>query len=253
VDFADLLALTVPQNRHHFDEMWIVTAPHDQKTLHLCQHFRSLGFKVNTVVTDLFYRHGASFNKWAALEYGLDEMGRFGWLCILDADTLWPSTLPHWRLDAGCLYTPYRRMLEHVSLPLPVESAWCQLPRHPQQVEWAGYTQVFHASDPVLPRAPWHATNWRHAGGADSFFQALWPQQRKLRPPFEVLHLGTSGVNWCGRATPYLTGDIDPAAPSRVNQLRQFIHGRRTSLPGTDRYRSEKLSEPAYTSPPDQA
>jgi hypothetical protein len=171
-------------------------------------------------------------------------MGLTGWLSIMDADVLWPKEITHtWRPDReypgfgyreGCLYTPRRRMLEKPSQLLtlskqgpPPERMWGSFPLHPQQREFAGYTQIFHAGDPHLGPAPWHETNWRTAGGADSFFQAKWPPECKIRPPFEVLHLGESGVNWCG------TGEENRA------KLKQLLKKRGT-VPG-DRFYHEKL------------
>lgn len=239
VDYTDLLAVTLMYNRHHFEEVWIVTdggsAP---SVIELADKYSN----VRVVVTDLFYQNGAVFNKWAALEYGLDMMGRHGWICVHDADVLWPVNLPQWRLDVGCLYTPLRRMFTDLRLPVPPEAEWAKWPLHPQQVEWAGYTQVFHADDPVLQARPWYE-GWKHAGGADSFFQRRWPANRKLRPPFEVLHLGESGKNWCGRVTPYLDGSAPPEATDRRRQLLEFLAQRRDHRHRStgDIYRHERL------------
>lgn len=240
VDYHDYLAITLPYNIGHFEEVWVVTAPSDPATIELCDRFQRDFLPVKVVVTNLFYKDGALFNKWLALEHALDKMDRHGWLCLMDADVLWPRTIPHWRLDQGCLYTPMRRMCNDLNsrTVLPDERGWVQFPLHPQQREWAGYTQVFHADDPVLGPAPWHQTNWKHAGGADSFFQEKWPQSKKLRPPFEVLHLGPSGQNWCGRATPYLDGSQPVNSAVKQATLRGMIAQRGR---GPDRFKAEKL------------
>jgi len=217
----------------------IVTTPRDLSTVHI-----GLQNNARVHMTEAFYDNGAVFNKFKALEEGLDEFGRHGWLCIMDADVLWPKFVPSLcdqdrggTLTPGYLYTPLRRMCEDLSAGIPQEPYWKSYPLHPQQVEWAGYTQIFHANDPHLPQAPWHQTNWRHAGGADSFFQQLWPKQHKLRPPFECLHLGPAGRNWCGRSTPYLDGTVDPLAEQRISSLRNFM----TQRTRTKSFDSEKL------------
>src|SRR5205085_1870944 len=84
--------------------------------------------------------------------------------------------------------------------PYPPESLWHQFPIHRNVSEHAGYSQIFHLKDTHLPRPPWHDINWVHAGGADSFFQQLWPKENKVRPTFSVLHIGDAGLNWMGRA-----------------------------------------------------
>lgn len=242
VEYADLLHVTLPYNRHHFESVTVVTIPSDSATLKVC-----LDEHVDVFTTDAFYRNGADFNKFLALEEGLDHIERDGWLCVMDADVLWPqrevcsdppATLP-W-LTIGNLYTPYRRMMYDLPVPfeVPPEETWRHYPIHPNVSEWAGYSQIFHASDPALGPPPWHEVNWRHAGGADSMFQRKWPAHKKVRPPFEVLHLGLPGRNWVGRATPYLDGSIPADAQDRLNKVRAYVHGRKQ---GPGRFDGEKL------------
>ena len=242
VDYADLLSHTLPYNRHHFKQVMVVTSTKDEETKQVARENGCDLFE-----TDAFYDDGAKFNKWKALEQGLDALGRSGWICIMDADVLWPKMVdaPHWLLQ-GYLYTPLRRMLTQPSqlrtlaeMGPPPESLWHIFPQHPQQREWAGYTQLFHANDPCLPAAPWHQIDWRTAGGADSFFQDRWPTALKKRPPFEVLHIGDAGVNWAGRVSPYLDGSIDPSAGDRSRELRDMLRKRGTDP--RDRFKHEKI------------
>lgn len=226
VDYSDLLSVTLPYNRHHFKEVWVVTCTRDTATQDIAlQHCAKLH------ITDAFYDDGASFNKWKALEQGLDAMGRRGWLCIMDADVLWPTRVqanaqyetvkwwipnrPTMQQDCGQLCTPLRRMCpDEMFVP---EADWSKFPLHRNMNEHAGYSQVFHADDPALSGCTtWHELNWRHAGGADSFFQARWPKELKLRPPFECLHLGPAGTNWCG-----------VSIEARMQLVRHFAERRR--------------------------
>jgi hypothetical protein len=269
VDYSDLLAITLPYNRHHFNRVMVVTRPNDfHNVFPIAQANQAVVY-----TTDAFYRDGAVFNKWAALEEGLTWMGREGWICIMDADVLWPKKLIVHRegellglgipvlggaehgiiLRTGQLCTPRRRMWRSwPDNPLPIrlsdfwlgghrapgEEHWEEFPLHRNEVEFAGYSQIFHADDPVLGSPPWHQTNWKHAGGADSFFQAKWVQANKIRPPFEVLHLGPAGQNWCGRATPYLDGTTPENAGEKIAQVGRFLRGR-TYGPG--RFDGEKI------------
>jgi hypothetical protein len=222
VDYSDILGITLPYNRHHFSEVVIVTTPEDVKTQEV-----AISHGANTFLTRSFYESGALFNKWKCLEQGLDAMGRHGWFCVMDADVLWPEVIPAFPVQIGKLYTPRRRMVNDIrGFLIPPENDWHKFPIHPQQAEFAGYSQIFHADDPHLGPAPWHQTNWKHAGGADSFFQAKWSPQFKERPPFEVLHLGPAGVNWCGRASAYVDGTINPDADGRQRRVRDFIKRR---------------------------
>lgn len=231
VEYSDLLAITLPANRHHFDAMMVVTSMADEATADLARQH-----DCHLYQTDAFYDRGAVFNKWAALEEGLSAFGREGWLCLLDADVIWPREIPEFDLVCGKLYTPRRRLFPDVTKPVPPESEWERYPLM-REPEFAGYSQIFHASDPHLPGPPWHQTDWRHAGGADSFFQRMWAEPDKIRPPFVVLHLGEPGANWCGRVTQFTDGTKHPQAGERAERLRRFIEGRG----GRPRFQHEKL------------
>lgn len=240
VDFDDVLSLTLPYNCHHFDEVWVVTAP-GKPDVAVAEQY---GARV--LETNAFWEQGAAFNKWRALEQGLDAMGRNGWLCLMDADILWPRELkwPSYRsgemLVSGYLYTPRRRMLETIPKEVPPEAVWVKYPMHPQQREFAGYSQIFHAEDRCLRKPPWHDVNYTSAGTADSFFQAKWPESRKIRPPFEVLHLGEAGRNWMGRVTPRVDGSVPEEAAERRQRLTQMLALRRGKS-GMARFEHERL------------
>lgn len=234
VDYSDYLQYTLPYNRHHFDDVMVVTTPLDSGAIRIAEENHCKVF-----CTNAFYDDGADFNKWKALESALDTYGRYGWLCLMDADVLWPKKIDHQVYQTGFLYGPLRRMLREVQYPFPPESEWRKYQVHRNVNEWAGYTQIFHADDPHLPAPPWHEINWRHAGGADSFFQRLWPASNKIRTPWEVLHLGASGCNWCGRATDYLGGGKPEDGSQRMDQVRKYVASRRRSRP--DPYADERV------------
>jgi hypothetical protein len=236
VDFSDLLALTLPYNRHHFDDVAVVTSRADYDNVLPIAGANNAW----TYSTDAFYRDGATFNKWAALEEGLDYMGRTGWICLMDVDILWPRIVDKSTLEVGNLYTPHRRIWANPSATIPDEALWTDYPVTQRHEEFAGYTQIFHGSDPHLGPAPWHELDWRHAGGADSFFQAKWPAARKVRPPFEVLHLGQPGQDWCGRVSRRVDGSVPEGAEDRREELRSYLKGR-AGKRGPGRFDHERL------------
>jgi hypothetical protein len=265
VDYDDLLAVTLPYNRHHFDEVHLVT---DSKSFPKIADYLYLD-RVEIWTTDLFYSDGAKFNKWRALEWGLDRMGRTGWICSMDADVLWPREVKvdifgqslrfgmtdgrgDLILHRGQLMAPLRRMAPwplHNSVgecfAVMSEKDWGMFPIHRNVNEWAGYTQVFHADDPVLGPAPWHEVDWTHAGGADSLFQRKWSPWNKVRPNWEVLHLGEPGINWYGRATPLADGSVPADSADKRRMIDQIWRGRsekrRAGLPEAEQFRPEKL------------
>lgn len=220
VEYGDLLAITLPRNAKHFERLVVVSTPWDTDTAAV------VASVPNAVLfaTDAFYRNGAAFAKWAALEEGLDRLGRRGWVVVFDADIVMPERMDLSGVRCGNLYTPPRRMLRDPST-FGDALDWESLPRHAAE-EFAGYFQMFHCDDPALGPAPWYETDWAHAGGADSFFARKWSRRRQVRPPFEVLHLGEDGQNWCGRVTPRLDGSRHPDADRRAKRLSDFIAGR---------------------------
>lgn len=257
VNYSDCLAITLPYVRHHFSEYTIVTTPAD--AVNVCPIADANDARVLT--TDLFTYKGASFAKWLALEWGLSQIGRKGWLCLLDADVLWPKDLmvrsqydtikwhhpdhPTMYQDKGQLFSPLRRMYPTIPRSLdtiPPEDQWSHWPVHRNVSEFAGYSQCFHADDPVLGNPPWHQVDWMHCGGADSFFQAKWPQERKIRPSWSVLHLGEAGQNWCGRSSTYADGSVPPDAQDRRERVAKIWQDRRGKK-GMEAFKQERYDQ----------
>ncbi len=217
VDFADLLAITLPYNRHHFSEVVVVTSHADKQSQKVARKYGA-----RTYATDVFYDSGAVFNKHKPLEDALTSIGRWGWICLLDVDILWPKKVPYLELDSGCIYGAKRRILSNAFAPIPED--WSSLPIYlPSCRLFAGCTQLFHAGAACLGPPPWHSTNWRHAGGADSEFQQKWPREKRIWMPFEVLHLGEVGINWCGRVLPYQDGDCPKQGGERMKALASMV------------------------------
>jgi hypothetical protein len=218
VDYADILAITLPYNRHHFTEVMVVTSPGrlDADTRKVAEQN-----DCRVCCTDLFHGGGSTFNKFAALERGLNVFGRHGRLCVMDADILFPKHIPDYPHRLDTLYTPKRRMFVDVSQPIPQEPYWASYPYPVEDEEFAGYTQIFDAGTLLKwMDAPWYASN-HTAGDSDSLFQSQWSDARKQRPPFEVLHLGPACVNWCGRVSQYTDGSVHPEAPGRQKALKR--------------------------------
>jgi hypothetical protein len=224
VDYWDYLSITLPRNLIHFDEVNVITSCDDSNTKELCKLFSVPFFQTNS-----FYDDGASFNKWKALEEGFDYFGRHEWICILDSDIVLPPIDCNFAFSIGNLYSPRRRMMRDVDInSIDNFKSWRRLyDRDNNREEFSGYMQVFHSSDPRLPVPPWHQKNWRHAGGADTFFQDRWPKQYKKRLPFDVLHLGDSFTNWFGRRTKYLNGSTPKNAEEKESLFREMIRMRK--------------------------
>lgn len=181
VDYP-ILHETVPYNIHHLARHIIITTPEDEDS-----HAVADKYGLELFVTKVFYEEGAYFNKYRAVEECFDHLGREGWILQLDADIFIPA-IAQIEAQRGTLYTPYRRMANEFC----PERDWIRLKRDPYQ-EFSGYFHLFHAED---IESPWFEKDWIHAGGADTMFQNRWT--KKIRPDFDVLHVGPGRKNWCG-------------------------------------------------------
>lgn len=199
---------TVAYNRQHWARHIIITTPEDDESHAVAEEF---GLELH--ITKVFYEQGAFFNKYKAVEECFDYYGRNGWILCLDADIFVP-TQAEIEPDPTCLHTPYRRMSDKFH----PERDWMRLKRDPY-TEFSGYFHLFWGES---MEHPWYEMDWIHAGGADTMFQNRWGSN-KIRPEFDVLHVGPGRKNWCG-----VGNDI---------HLDQLMHKRRESKS----FESEKI------------
>lgn len=246
VEYSDLLALTAPWNQFFYDELLVVTSRDDERTASLCQML-SFTLPIKCHRTDVFYARKAKFNKFAAIEEGLDVMGRHGWMLIIDADIAIMQTDHVFNPRIGNLYTPIRHVMPDIVglQEIPPQKTWVKYRPPRLSEEFNGYFHLFHASDPVLGSVPWHQTDWTWAGGADTFFHRKWQDRNKVRPPFRCLHLGPCFQNWCGRSTAFVDGSMPERADERAQQSAIFRRARRDAGQGYhgDRYKGERLED----------
>jgi len=240
VNYDDLLAITLPRNAAHFEEVMVVTSPEDHKT-------RRVVWEVQNAfcyVTNAFTLHGASFNKGYALELAFDVLGRNGWIAVIDADTLLPDDMHIHNLQPTCLYSAPRRILRDPKQWSPAFD-WSSAPILPVRPNlFPGYFHLFHAFDPALQPLPWYDVTLAHAGGGDGFFQSRWPKERKVWLPFEVLHLGVCDCNWYGRTTQRLSGEPPQFSPEKMMGLYDLWRTRRNA-PAHERY-GDRVDVPGH-------
>ena len=192
VNYGDLLRLTLIRNMRHLVECVVVSSPADRETAQVVADVPG----ARLYLSDVYQRYGAKFNKGALIEEGMTALGREGWLLLWDADIILPDRLEFFQhMDHETLYNAPRRILEdpnrwHPGLSFS-EGYETPDPGHP------GYFQLFHAGANHLRKRPWYNTTYSHAGGSDSRFEELF--SKKIKLPFEVLHLGPRDTNWHGR------------------------------------------------------
>jgi hypothetical protein len=234
VGYDDLLIQGWSRWVRALDRLIVVTAPHDTRTQGLCDYCETADCCVECFCTNAFYRHGSHFNKGLAIAEAISRLSLQDWLLFFDADIVPPADLRE-RLtnvapQVGWLHGPWRRQCDSQdTLRSILESGSWDLSALPRvnDGEMAGYFQMFHAADQHLS-ADLHDcidTQWPHAGGYDSQFQARWPRKQQARLPFEVVHLGPHGENWHGRASRRWddrdirsTGGLDACQAARAQQ-----------------------------------
>lgn len=228
VDYADFLAETLPLNKHHFDQLVVVTTPEDVETQRLCEvHY------VKCVTTHAFGTQRGQFSKGAGINVGLRELDLDGWVVHLDADVALPPLFRrvlqlkhlHHGLDEASVYGCDRYML-------PDRRAWERQKRHPRLSHednvwlhadaWPigtrivstdrhyggyvpiGFMQLWNPTGSGVRRYP---ENHSTAGKTDMLFSGLFkPDHRRFLPDFIVYHLQSdasaeNGANWGGRKT----------------------------------------------------
>jgi hypothetical protein len=242
VGYSDLLAITLPRNARHFEEVLVVTSPWDTKTQLVAADTRN----AKITLTDAFTRYGAVFNKGLAVEEGFDRLGRHDqWICTFDADTILPEILgvplssrTTW-LDGEILYSMPRRILENPKDWSP-SFDWNRAPIYSEsrRTTFPGYFHLFHTGALALkePGLPWYDVTFKHAGGGDGFFQSRWPKEFKKMLPGSVLHLGPRDTNWFG------TTEEGRAENARYRRAKGWVRG----VPADPSY-DERVSVPGHT------
>lgn len=179
VDYAPLLAKSI-ERWAEAASLTVVTSKRDSKTAALA---KAAGACV--VKTEAFYQDGAYFNKGRAMQAGRGFLPPSGWHLFIDADLIppqdWLSRIEANQPLVGTLYGA-RRISEE---GLRIDDA-----------EIAGYFQFFHTSD-SRAAAPLDC-DFVHAGNYDSTFWMRWPHDQRKWLALELVHLGETGVNWCG-------------------------------------------------------
>jgi hypothetical protein len=236
VEFDDLLRVTLPRYLRLFDEVLVVTREEDARTQELVAWERTRGENVRAFVTNAFELGGSPFNKGAALEAAMDEVGRKGWICTFDADMMLPEGVSLPELRPGCLYGARRRQLPKGVAWRDYEysASWVDLPLLATHHPWkggfctlGGHFLLFHANDAALADRPWFTRDQKYAGGYDSDFVACWRPEAQGLLPLEMLHLGTPETNWAGRVDDRLDEAPIPCREARQRQMEQLFALRR--------------------------
>jgi hypothetical protein len=199
VEYAEFLAVGLFRWLDSLESLTIVTAPHDEETRALAR----VDPRIAIVVTDLFYRDGAAFNKGRAMEAARQGMPWTDWILLFDADVVppadWGRQVAAAHPDPQALHGAYRFDGDRHDLDDRGQ------PSCAHDVPGVGYFQLFHSADPHVQTAPGESlidTQWRHAGNYDNRLMDRWRSAgiRVRALPFRLAHIGER-ENWFGRGT----------------------------------------------------
>jgi len=210
VNYANCLERILPFNLRHLESLIVVTSPDDIATKEVCSRYPN----IRVIETDIFYRHGAKFNKGAAIEIALMSIPKDKWCLIFDADICFPADMFLLEaLDKECLYGASRTLVyteeQYDKATSKRNFDLSGLPQDPRDTGWFGMFQLFHPQASVLSKKrPWYGINYYNASWCDNIFQMKWPdaQRRILRELdphgratglIRLLHLGHRN-NWVG-------------------------------------------------------
>lgn len=198
-NYSDYFAQCASSWAKNLRSVLVVTSNRDEATQKLASDH---GFDV--FKTDVFWEHGAKFNKGAAIAQAYESREWNDWVLFFDADIKPPEDLLE-RLPAiepGTLYGA-KRILENGKAI--------------EEGEIVGAFSLFHSSDKHAQNRPIVDTHWEHCGNYDSVFQGQWDADKKVRLAIEVLHIGSPFTNWCGRG--------NDAAMRKMWAMRRANHG----------------------------
>jgi len=192
VNYGNVLAQTLPENIHLFDEFVVVTTHEDTETQDIA---RKYGAKL--VLSNRCYDDDHVFNKGRMLNDGLAALERPDWVVFTDADVfinagLRAFVLNH-ALNPGCLYYTRRRELGSVEN----QPTW-------MNAQPNGYFQLFNPKAAAI-RERWPklvSENFCSAGSVDSWFNQQWPGNKMVAvDEIGVTHLSSDSYtqNWNGK------------------------------------------------------
>lgn len=243
VDYADILAETLPHNLHKFDRTLVITAPHDVETQELCRKL-----SVPYLTTSLFYKNGSVWNKARGIDFGIGYLQHNEWIVHLDADVYLPPCTRHWLenrpLDPEAIYgidrveivgyDEWRRFVDQNALGhdymcrtrIPGGGKYPLLDRI-SIMNYGGYIPIGYFQ-------MWHGKHGRRypiakgdAEHTDVLHAIQWDEgKRHLIPEIVGVHVQSQkvplGTNWKGRKSPYFgPGPLQPYVSKRPDFSKQ--------------------------------
>jgi hypothetical protein len=238
--YHDFLRVTLPYTMQQVKKIVVVTSDRDfdEPTRDVCREFG-----VKCISTGLFYFRGAKFAKGKAINKGLDQCHRRGWVLTMDADIILPpqtsAMLGKLELDTKAIYGIDRVLV-------PNAAAWKTfVDQRVPQYRWSSIVET-PASFPFMARYVHETEGYcpigffamRHGDASRSGRDFRYPEdgneathtdvqyalhwdrdKRHLIPEIIAYHIDSCaapvGANWCGRVTPEFSLDAGPVPTNK--------------------------------------
>jgi hypothetical protein len=219
--YSDFLRCTLPQNKHLFDRIVVVTSAEDVETRKICEFHH-----VECVRTDALRSRWQEFCKGDGINEGLKRLEMSDWVVHLDAD-IWlpPQTrilLERAELEKSMIYgidrfivkgyAAWDKFLEKPRLQHECD-AYIHLDAFPlgtrvMSSNGGGYIPIgfFQLWNPKVSGVTRYPQNHTDAGRTDMLFAKMWRREhRGFIPEIVGYHLesvdSTMQANWSGRKT----------------------------------------------------
>jgi hypothetical protein len=199
IDYADLLAATLPHNRPLFDRVFVVTEERDEQTIVVAAEHGC-----DVLLTSHTKERGASFNRAGLLHRAqrvLHEAFPDAWITILDADIVVPRQLADADRSAWNPAYLYGLARFECLTKSDWETGVVKLKSYGEDTGNTvyGYFQLYHDKTKFYP-------DWSESAGySDVEFSAQFEERRAKVPcdgEMGVIHLGIGTTDWKGRVTP---------------------------------------------------
>jgi hypothetical protein len=219
--YDDFLRYTLPNNKHLFDKIVVVTSFEDKATRRMCEFHH-----VECITTDRLESRKGKFCKGAGINDGLAKLDKDGWVVHLDADIWLP---PQTRILLGMAELDRRMVYGIDRFIVRGPEAWEKFLEAPKlQHEDETYihmtafpigTRVMHKHEdgylpigffqmwsPSVSGVTTYPEGHSDAGREDTDFVKQWPRSnRAMIPEIVGYHLESvdagNASNWSGRTT----------------------------------------------------
>lgn len=252
VNYSDFLTHTLPHNKNQFNNLIVVTDTQDFETKRICDYYH-----VRCLQTDIFYENNNSFNKGAAINYGLSHLEKRDWVVHLDADIYLPpltrTILENLPLQKQKIYgidrlmcPSYEQWMEFIDSPKKIQESWIyiHLNAFPIGVRIAEYMNKNAGYEPIGYFQMWnpngsnvydYPTEHDFCDRTDVLHCKKFKREnRELLPELVCIHLDSEylpqmGKNWKGRKTKLFSydkeyKDIDDSSSYKMNLWKRVYN-----------------------------